>query len=126
MTPASIVAAMVKPLVWDEGRYGRIFAKTAVGQYSVRDYADNGLWLLDIDGTLIGQPTTLAAAQAAAEADHVARIAAALDMDAVVALVEAATPYVSLVQNADYGRQLRQHDALVAALARFTQQEPKP
>ena len=34
----------------------------------------------------------------------------------VKALVEAATPYISPVQNADYARQLRQHDALVAAL----------
>ena len=34
----------------------------------------------------------------------------------VKALVDAAKPYISPVQNADYSRQLRQHDALVAAL----------
>jgi hypothetical protein len=37
----------------------------------------------------------------------------------VQALVEAATPFVSPAQNADFGRQLRQHEALVAALAAF-------
>jgi hypothetical protein len=41
----------------------------------------------------------------------------ALALPEVAALVKAATPYVSPMQNADYARQLRQHDALVAALA---------
>ena len=44
-------------------------------------------------------------------------ILSALDVTKIEALVEAALPYVSPMQNADYGRQLRQHDALVAALA---------
>ena len=34
----------------------------------------------------------------------------------VKALIEAARPYVSPVQNADFGRQMKQHEALCAAL----------
>ena len=37
----------------------------------------------------------------------------------VKALVEAATPYISPMQTADYAQQLRQHEALCAALARI-------
>jgi hypothetical protein len=37
----------------------------------------------------------------------------------VTVLVEAAAPYVAPAQTADFARQLRQHDALVAALAAF-------
>ena len=37
--------------------------------------------------------------------------------DKVKALVEAAAPFLSQVQNGDYSRQLRQHEALRAALA---------
>jgi hypothetical protein len=47
-------------------------------------------------------------------------LAAAWQLPEVRALIEAATLYVSLVQGADFGRQLRQYDALVAALAPFT------
>jgi len=44
----------------------------------------------------------------------------ALALPEIAALVEAALPYISPVQTADFGRQLRQHDALVAALAAIT------
>lgn len=37
----------------------------------------------------------------------------------VAALIEAAAPYVAPIQTADYARQMRQHDALVVALAAF-------
>lgn len=38
--------------------------------------------------------------------------------DEVIArLVEAATPFVSTIQDADYGRQLREYEALVSAIA---------
>jgi len=43
--------------------------------------------------------------------------AAALARPVVRALVEAATPFVSPMQNADYSRQLREYEALKAALA---------
>jgi hypothetical protein len=42
----------------------------------------------------------------------------------VKALVEAATPYISPIQNADYARQLRERDALVAAIAQLKEQTP--
>lgn len=48
-------------------------------------------------------------------------LAEALKLPEVKALVEAAKPYVSPVQNADYGRQLRQYEALVAALRRIAE-----
>ena len=38
-------------------------------------------------------------------------------VEVIARLVEAAEPYITPVQNADYSRQMRQHDALVAALA---------
>ena len=44
-------------------------------------------------------------------------IAVRRKLEAVHGLVDAAMPFVSPVQNADYARQLRQHDALIAALA---------
>lgn len=44
-------------------------------------------------------------------------LAARAKIEAAEKLAEAAAPYVSIVQNADYARQLRQHDALAAALA---------
>ena len=42
----------------------------------------------------------------------------------VKALVEAATPYISPAQTGDYKRQLRRHEALIAALAQL--KGPKP
>ena len=50
-------------------------------------------------------------------------LSAAMELPEVRALVEAAMPYILPVQNADYSRQLRQHDALAAALAAI--KEPK-
>lgn len=61
-------------------------------------------------------PDTYPVVNAAIHIDHAAVLAEAMKLPEVVALVEAATPYVSPVQNADYGRQMRQYEALVAAL----------
>lgn len=112
----ALVAALVKPMEWkqyvtDKGTHGTA-ATTVCGRYLC---VPSGWFLVGQSGWM--PEPTLAAAQAAAEADYRARIAAALDLDKLAALVEAAKPYVSPVQNADYGRQLRQHDALVSALA---------
>lgn len=49
--------------------------------------------------------------------DYATALREAMEMPELRALVDAATPYISPVQNADYARQLRQHEALVAALA---------
>lgn len=51
-------------------------------------------------------------------------LSAAMQLPEVRALVEAATPYVSPVQLGDYAGQLRRHEALVAALAAFTEVKP--
>ena len=57
---------------------------------------------------------------AAVEAVH-PRDALAIERLALIAAAyEAALPYISPVQTADFGRQLRQHDALVAAIAAIT------
>lgn len=37
--------------------------------------------------------------------------------EVIAALVDASSPFVAQIQNADFGRQLREYDALVAALA---------
>lgn len=46
-------------------------------------------------------------------------LADALALPEVRALVAAAMPFVSPVQNADYGRQLQQYETLVSAVAPF-------
>ena len=50
---------------------------------------------------------------------HAKLLAAAAELAEVRALVSAATPYASPVNNADFGRAVLQYDALVAALAPF-------
>ena len=55
-----------------------------------------------------------------------ATLSAAMELPEVRALVEAAMPYILPVQNADYSRQLRQHDALAAALAPFAAKKETP
>jgi len=115
MTEEQIIAGLVKPADWckqvaRDGGPMWTFKHYAISVTSREQYGVS---------PGIGIFPTLAAAQAAAEADYRARIAAALDVGPILALVGAATPYVSPVQNADYGRQLRQHEALVAALAAF-------
>lgn len=55
----------------------------------------------------LGQHSTLAAAQAAAEADYRARIAAALDMDALVELVGAVDAFRKTETDENYSRMLR-------------------
>ena len=63
----------------------------------------------------------VATAELVAAAPDLARayIAAMKRIEAGDKLAEAARPYASPVQNADFARQLRQHDALVAALSAY-------
>ena len=81
MTPAELTArgVRVKPLDWDEGRYGRVFAKTAGGQYSARDFEDGSGVRLDLNGMILGAHPTIEAAKAAAQADYEARILSAIE-----------------------------------------------
>ena len=50
-------------------------------------------------------------------------LAYALELPEIKALVEAARPYIATVNDADFGRQMCEYEALVAALAAL---EPKP
>lgn len=92
MTAAEILAGLVKPPIWDEGnRYGDACAwqaETEKGRFCYGvDLA--GLFYMQTPEREHDGFPTLAAAKAAAEADHRARIAAALDVDKIVALVDA-------------------------------------
>lgn len=85
----------------------------------------DGEYWLHIDGSPqkaglnLGDPMGMitSALLMAASGHTYTRTDAILSDPRVKALVEAATPYVSTVQTADYARQLRQHEALVSALA---------
>lgn len=121
MTHDEIIAAICKPLVWGAFDEECLRSDSVLGRYEIMWGFYNGQTSLDVPdprGTNTWHPT-LADAKAAAEAHYRARIAAALDIDKIVALVKAATPYVSTVGNADFARQMREYEALVAALTAF-------
>jgi hypothetical protein len=97
MTPAEqkIIAGLVRPLMWETTPavpdYWRARVE-GVGAYEIYMLGDEQFALDRMDvrgGVIVGRFPTLAAAQASAEADYRARIAAALDLDKLTALVEA-------------------------------------
>ena len=100
MTPDQIIAAIVKPLEWREFRDGNRKAgecfstRSPVSFAPIAAHKKHDGWWLNIDCETY---SSLAAAQAAAEADYRARIAASLDLGKVVALVEAGRKLISLV-----------------------------
>ncbi len=83
-----LIRALVKPLEWeDDGSHRHV----AVGGAETFIIADMWRAVRGSGFSYRGQAfLALAAAQAAAEADYRARIAAALDLDKIAALVEAA------------------------------------
>ena len=88
MTQEQIVAALVNPLAWipyetDDGTRG-VHADATFGKYLC---VPSGWFLVGQTGWM--DETDLAAAQAAAEADYRSRIAAAMDVGKIAALVEA-------------------------------------
>jgi hypothetical protein len=92
MTDTDILAGLVRPLVWKPStinfRPGECFhadANTRLAPYAVHKKHD-GWWLNSDQQT----HPTLEAAQAAANADHAARVLASLDTDKLRALVAAA------------------------------------
>ncbi len=116
----AILAALVKPL----GEWKRFpdFPREGVGCWTSTGYGvvpDDDLDADDVEFELHHQKKshgyypTLAAAQAAAEADYRARIAAALNMDAVAELVEAA------IEVADDGCTCAMCNRLKSAISRF-------
>ncbi len=83
-----LLKALVKPL----GKWTR----NRMGDWCAGDYTIMGQRLYHNSDLYKGRGyRSLKAAQAAAEADYRARIAAALDLDKVVALVEAASRYAN-------------------------------
>ncbi len=92
MTTDEIARALVKGLVWRDTKSTdqRHEASIFEAMYEVSfDGEDWSFWNDGDEG--YGPYPTLAAAQAAAEADYRARIAAALNLDLVAQLVEAAS-----------------------------------
>ena len=63
----------VKKLEWEDGQYGRVFAKTPFCQYSVRDFGGGNFWA-DRDGKLIRPSySNMEGAKAAAQMDFETR-----------------------------------------------------
>lgn len=112
----------VRPLVWREAPSvlrGMEYVSECRTYYLRRN---RGSYQVERNGNPVSGAISHAEAIIFADNDNASRILAAIDVapdQRVTTLVEAARPYVSPVQNADYARQLRQHDALVAALAAF-------
>ena len=94
MIPADIAAKVIRPLVWQKLPWGDY-----LGAFGYRIEVYGGSWPARLYKwrDVIGKSyRSIAAAQAAAEADYRARICAALDLDAVVALVGALAPFKAM------------------------------
>ncbi len=95
MTADEIARVLVKGLVWEETAVVPDYWRARIdglGAYEIPRWGEGQFALARLDvcgGSIIGRFPTLAAAQAAAEADYRARIAAALNLDLVAQLVEA-------------------------------------
>jgi len=120
----AILAAIVKPLVWvlDPAREPDFPKWTATGfgaTYSVF----KAWWGAERKWGYVGEDGfchTPEAAQAAAEADYRARIAAALNLDAVAELVEAGRTLEAALQGDSLGDVDGALDAFDATLSAFT------
>lgn len=104
MTPAEIVAGLVKPLVWEDLEDQSI-AAAPVGHYVADAYMGNGRVELIVGWPRSGMHVVWRHdnpragtddLKAAAEADYAPRIAAALDVDKIVALVKALEPFKAM------------------------------
>lgn len=91
MDKDELIRGIVKGLEWEaDARFPfSSFAGRHDITYEISDQGKEG-WMVCFPGGTFGHYPSLAAAQAVAEADYRARIAAALDLDKIVALVEAA------------------------------------
>lgn len=94
MTTDEILRAVMKPLGpwgnWSASHRIVLEAQTSAGLYRITQrFFPEDRFALELPSNDVRYHSTLAAAQAAAEADYRARIAAALDLDKIVALVEA-------------------------------------
>jgi len=128
MDKEQLARALIKPLVWHNFDVWTWWAECPSGTYHVEER--NAGWrvqlrvgglahdVLETDDTT---PADLEAAKAAAEADYLARMSAALDLDAVAALVGAAN---GLLFAHDHGQGLEgwhnTRERLRSALAKLT------
>jgi len=94
MTDA-IAKALVKPLVWQVDSVGGLFLKTPFGRYDIRRRSITGNDAFRLWGLVYGQAATEAELREIAEADHRARISAALNLDLIAGLVDAASAVVA-------------------------------
>ncbi len=130
MTPETqdaLLRALCKPLAWD-GSAGQCYLRaiTPFGVYWISvEYGDE--WYCDYTDNDSGRSKRLSGnqdgpvvPQAAAEADYRAKIAAALNLDAVAELVEAAESLMASCRHLYYGSAFeKEFESEIAALARF-------
>ncbi len=96
MTNEDLIAAMVRGLEWDatnahefgDGSWFHCEARAFGAKYRVYTGKHDGIHVVGHEGFAAYNQCDIAAAQAAAEADYRARIAAALNLDAALALVD--------------------------------------
>ncbi len=121
MTADEIARVLVKGLVWEETAVVPDYWRARIdglGAYEIPRWGEGQFALARLDvrgGSIIGRFPTLAAAQAAAEADYRARIAAALNLDLVAQLVEA----LEAIEN-NRAKVVRVHDARAIATNALT------
>lgn len=118
-----IVAAMVKPLVWEVCALPRHDKnKWTAGPYVIR-YVEGFFLVYGWNDNFKHTALDLATAQAEAQADYIARIAAALDVEKLVALVGALTACperYNFLLYSDYGQAVEAWNTKrLAALAAF-------
>jgi len=112
-----LVRALIKPLVWHEGDERDEWKS---GYYEI--WCEFGKYQLYWWAVVVGDPhETVGAAKASAEAHHIARTSAALNLDAVATLVNAANAYKDERIKVD---DTLAFCALVSALTKFAG-EPK-
>jgi hypothetical protein len=93
-----ILRGIVKPLAW-HGLGTQHIAYTCVGDYHITGFGGEWYWSYDEDEPNLrgDRALSLEAAQAAANADHAARVLASIDADKLRAVVEACH-HVSLIE----------------------------
>lgn len=109
----AIVKALVKPLVWRDTKSTNQRHEAVIFEAMYEVCLEDDGWFFWNDGDEgYGPYNTLAAAQAAAEADYRARIADALHIDKIAALVDLLNEPVATHRNEDW--LARRHAALAA------------
>ena len=117
---------LIKPLEWDDSLKGRW-----IGAPQVK-FANYARWIFQVDGQfhyvnndkVLAKYPTLAAAQAAANADNAARVLAAIETNAIAELVEACDQTLDAFCVLEDSAQIAAVDALNATLAKLKGAKP--